>query len=166
LPICEGRNEVEPEPEQEETERSHGAVFQHEHGYGVGVVGPGDAHGIRPNSRLCGHHRNGGRVSDTFTVTVKAVPVVVTAISDVADLAVGKMRGISLSGAFQDPDGDDRWVSQVEMSDPGVVWAWPSADSLTLTVEGSEAVSSTVTVHAQDSDGNAVRDTFAVTVTD
>ena len=76
------------------------------------------------------------------------------------------MRGISLSGAFQDPDGDDWWVSQVEVSDPGVVWAWPSADSLTLTVEGSEAGGSTATVHAQDSDGNAVRNTFAVTVTE
>jgi len=105
---------------------------------------------------------NGGTVSDTFTVTVKGSPVVVTAISDVTDLAAGEMRDISLSGAFKDPDGDDRWVSQVEMSDPGVVWAWPSSDSLTLTVEGSEAVSSTVTVHAQDSDGNAVRDTSAV----
>ena len=106
------------------------------------------------------------RGSVVFTVTVKAAPVVVTAISDVTDLAVGEMRDISLSGVSKDPDGDDWWVSQVEMSDPGVVWARPSADSLTLTVEGSEAVSSTATVHAQDSDGNAVRDTFAVTVTD
>ncbi|MCY4559395.1 MAG: hypothetical protein OXF79_24055 [Chloroflexi bacterium] len=79
---------------------------------------------------------NGGRVSDAFTVTVEGSPVVVTAISDVTNLAAGEMRGISLSGAFKDPDGDDWWVSQVEMSDLGVVWAWPSADSLTLTVEG------------------------------
>ena len=63
-------------------------------------------------------------------------------------------------------DPGNWWVSQVEMSDPGIVWAWPSADSLTLTVEGSEGGSSTVTVHAQDSEGNAVRDTFAVTVTE
>ena len=76
------------------------------------------------------------RGSVVFTVTVKAAPVVVTAISAVTDLVVGKMRDISLSGAFKDPDGDDWWVSQVEMSDPGVVWAWPSADGLTLTVEG------------------------------
>ena len=107
---------------------------------------------------------NGGTVSDTFTVTVKAAPM--TPVSGVTDLAAGEMRDISPSGVFKDPAGDDWWVSQVEMSDPGIVWAWPSADSLTLTVEGSEAGSSTATVHAQDSDGNAVRDTFAVTVTD
>ena len=50
------------------------------------------------------------RGSVVFTVTVKAVPVVVTAISDVTGLAGRKMRDISLPGAFKDPDGDDWWV--------------------------------------------------------
>ena len=109
---------------------------------------------------------NGGRVSDTFTVTVKGR----AGGGDADQRRYGpgrrEMRYISLSGVFKDPGGDDWWVSQVEMSDPGIVWAWPSADSLTPLNGQSEAGSSTVTAHAQDSDGNAVRDTFAVTVTD
>ena len=44
---------------------------------------------------------NGGTVSDALTVTVKAAPVVASAISDVSGLEVGAAQDVSLSGSVQ-----------------------------------------------------------------
>ena len=102
----------------------------------------------------------GGTVSDEFTVTVKAAPVVASAISDVS-LEEGGSQDISLSGVFRDADGDALTLSAAS-SDDTVVSAFVFHD--TLTIVGVSAGSATITVTAQDADGNRVSDSFDVSV--
>ena len=108
------------------------------------------------------------RVEDTFTVTIKAAPVVASAIADVSELAVDATQEVSLSGVFSDADGDALTISATS-SDSTVVQASnttdPSTGSATaITVIGVNAGTATITVTARDSDGNRVSDTFDVTV--
>ena len=103
---------------------------------------------------------NGGTVDDTFTVTVKAAPVVASTISDVS-LEEGGSQDISLSGVFSDADGDALTLSAAS-SDEAIVSAFEFGG--TLTIVGVSAGSATITVTAQDSDGNTVSDTFDVSV--
>ncbi len=104
---------------------------------------------------------NGGTVSDTFTVKVKAVPVVASAIGDVSGLAVGDAEDVSLSGVFSDADGDSLTFSAVSSND-AVVDAFLLHG--TLTVAGVSEGSGTITVTAEDADGNRVSDAFDVSV--
>ncbi len=104
---------------------------------------------------------SGGTVQDAFTVTVKAAPVVESAIGDLS-LEEGGTQDISLSGVFSDADGDALTFT-ASSSDLDV--ANPLELHGTLTIIGALAGSATVTVTAEDSDGNAVSDTFDVTVT-
>ncbi len=106
---------------------------------------------------------NGGTVDDTFTVTVKAAPVVASAIADVSELEIDATHEVSLSGVFTDADGDALTVTANSSSD-AVATASVSADYSTLTVTGKSEGTATITVTAQDSDGNSVSDTFDVTV--
>ena len=115
---------------------------------------------------------NGGSVKDSFTVTVKAAPVVASALADVTGLDIGDTRTPSLSGVFSDADGDAIAVTQVQSSDTSKVSVLSSittaADGsisitgFTLTAEDSGTA--TITVTAQDADGNTVSDAFDVTV--
>ena len=110
----------------------------------------------------------GGTVSDTFTVTVKSAPVVSSPIGDINELEAEASREISLSGVFSDPDGDALQVS-VTTSDRAIVNISTALDGATLsatavTVIGVAEGRATITVTAQDSDGNRVSDTFDVTV--
>ena len=104
---------------------------------------------------------NGGTVSDAFTVTVKAAPVVASTLGD-ASMEEGATQDVSLSGAFSDADGDTLTISTAS-SDDSLVGAF--AFQGTLTVAAFSAGSATITVTAQDSDGNTVGDEFSVTVT-
>ena len=109
---------------------------------------------------------NGGTVSDSFTVTVKAAPVVASAISDLdlkagATEETGDTQDVSLSGVFSDPDGDALTITAAS-SNPGVVEALVSQGTLTIT--GVADGTATVTVTARDADGNTVSDAFDVTV--
>ena len=104
---------------------------------------------------------NGGSVADTFTVTVKAPPVVASAISDIPSMEEGSNQDIALSGVFSDPDGDSMVLSASASSN---LYAQVSDDEATLTVYGDRQGIGMVTVTATDSDGNEVQDTFAVTV--
>ena len=106
---------------------------------------------------------NGGTVSDTFTVTVKAAPVVASAIADVNGLEAADTQEVSLSGVFRDADGDALTISAAS-SDEARVTVTVSADQSTLTLAGVAEGTTTVTVTAQDSDGNAVSDAFQVEV--
>ena len=103
----------------------------------------------------------GVTVDETFTVTVKAAPVVASAIADLS-LEVGGTQDITLSSVFTDPDGDDLTFA-VDSTDPDV--ANPLEFHGTLTIIGGSAGSATVTVTARDSDGNVVSDQFDVAVT-
>jgi hypothetical protein len=103
----------------------------------------------------------GGTVSDTFTVTVKAAPVVASAISNVSGLTVGDTQNVSLSGVFSNADGYVHTVT-ADTSDFEVVDAIEFHGTLTviLVADGS----STITVTAEDADGNSVSNTFDLTV--
>ena len=107
---------------------------------------------------------NGGTASDTFTVTVKAAPAVDSALADVSGLEVGATQDVSLSGVFSDADSDSLTVTAAP-SNQAVAAVAVALDGSTLTVEGVAEGTATITVTAQDSDGNQVSDTFDVAVT-
>ena len=103
----------------------------------------------------------GGTVEDGFTVTVKAAPVVASAIADIAGMTVGDSQDIDLSEVFRDADGDALTFS-AETSDFEAVEAFLFLG--TLTVAGLADGTATITVTAQDADGNTVSDAFDVKV--
>ena len=105
----------------------------------------------------------GGTVEDTFTVTVKAAPVVATAISDVSGLEAGATQDVSLAGVFSDADGDALTISAAS-SDEAVATVTVAADQSKLTLTCVAEGSATITVTARDSDGNTVSDDFTVSV--
>ena len=105
---------------------------------------------------------NGGTVSDAFTVTVKAAPLVASALPDLSGLEAGATREVSLSGVFRDPDGDALTISAAS-SNPAARVA-VSADGSSLTLTGVAQGQATIRVTARDPDGNQVRDEFSVSV--
>ena len=106
---------------------------------------------------------NGGTVSDEFTVTVKAAPVVASAISDVSGLEEGSTHEVSLSGVFSDADGDSLTITAAS-SDGTKATVTVAADGSALTLTGVAEGAATITVTARDTDGNTVSDDFAVSV--
>ena len=106
---------------------------------------------------------NGGTVDDTFTVTVKAAPVVASGLADVSDLEEGDTQDVSLSGVFNDADGDALTIT-ASPSDETKATVSVAADGSKLTLTGVAEGTTTVTVTAQDSDGNRVSDAFEVAV--
>ena len=106
---------------------------------------------------------NGGSVDDSFTVTVKAAPTVASAIADLSELEVDATHNASLSGVFNDADGDSLTVT-ANSSNDAVAAVSVAADHSGLTLTGKGAGTATITVTAQDSDGNTVSDAFDVTV--
>ena len=106
---------------------------------------------------------NGGTVEDSFTVTVKAAPVVASSIGDVTGLEVGDTREVSLSGVFSDADGDSLTITAAS-DDEAIATVSVASDGSTLTLAGVAEGTATVTITAQDTDGNRVSDTFDVEV--
>ena len=106
---------------------------------------------------------NGGTAEDAFTVTVKAAPDVASAIADVSGLEAGDTRDVSLAGVFSDADGDALTVT-ASSGDEAIATVSVAADHSALTVAGVAEGTATVTVTAQDSDGNRVSDAFEVSV--
>ena len=104
---------------------------------------------------------NGGTVEDSFTVRVKAAPVVASALADVGGLEEGSTQDVSLSGVFSDLDGDSLTVTTAS-SDNNVATVTSGGSTLTLT--GVAEGTATITVTARDADGNRVSDDFAVSV--
>ena len=106
---------------------------------------------------------NGGTVSDTFTVRVKAAPVVASSIGDISGLEVDATRDVSLAGVFSDADGDSLTITAASSADAKAT-VTVAADQSKLTVAGVAEGTATITVTARDSDGNAVSDAFDVSV--
>ena len=106
---------------------------------------------------------NGGTVDDSFTVTVKAAPVVASAIGDVSGLEAESTQDVSLSGVFSDADGDALSVTATS-SDETKATVSVASDGSKLTLAGVAEGTTTITVTAQDSDGNRVSDAFEVEV--
>ena len=106
---------------------------------------------------------NGGTVSDEFTITVKAAPVVASAIDDVSGLEVDATQDVSLSGVFTDADGDSLTITAAS-SDTAKTTVSVASDGSRLTLTGVAEGTATITVTARDTDGNTVQDAFDVTV--
>ena len=107
---------------------------------------------------------NGGAVSDTFTVTVKAAPAVSSALPDMAGLeAGGDARTVSLSGVFGDPDGDPLTVT-ASSSDEARATVSVASGGSSLMISGVAEGSATITVTARDVDGNLASHAFQVEV--
>ena len=106
---------------------------------------------------------NGGTVSDAFTVRVKAAPTVASAVGDVSGLTEGDTRDVSLAGVFSDADGDGLTIT-ASSSDNGKATVSAASDGSRLTLTGVAEGTATVTVTAQDADGNRVSDRFTVAV--
>ena len=106
---------------------------------------------------------NGGTVSDVFTVRVKAAPTVASSLADVTGLEAGATRDVSLSGVFDDGDGDTLTIT-AGSSNESVATVSVASGGSTLTVTGAAQGAATITLTARDSDGNRVSDTFDVSV--
>ena len=106
---------------------------------------------------------NGGSVDDTFTVTVKAAPVVASVIADISGLEEGATQDVSLSGVFSDADGDTLTIT-ASSSDETKATVSVASDGSRLTLTGVAEGTATITVTAEDSDGNTVSNTFDVEV--
>ena len=96
-----------------------------------------------------------------------AAPVVASAIADVSELEVDATYEVSMSGVFRDADGDALTIT-ADTSGSAVVQIStaidPSTGSVTaVTVIAKSEGTATITVTAQDSDGNSVSDAFDVT---
>ena len=103
---------------------------------------------------------NGGTVDDTFTVTVKAAPVVASAIADISGLEMQATRDVSLSGVFS-AAADSLAITASSSNDTKVSVA---SDGSKLTITGVAEGTATISVTAQDADGNRVSDSFDVIV--
>ena len=106
---------------------------------------------------------NGGAVEDAFTVTVKAAPVVASALADVSGLEVGATQDISLLGVFRDADADALTVTAASSGEAKAT-VTVASDGSSLTLAGIAEGTATITVTAQDSDGNRVSDVFQAPV--
>ena len=123
---------------------------------------------------------NGGTVTDTFTVAVTATapnraPTVASAIDDATIANRSGTHQVSLSGVFDDADGDALTITAVS-SKTRVATVSVSADQASLTVSARERGPcrfsncpwqegpATITVTAGDGNGGVVSDTFTVTV--
>ena len=107
---------------------------------------------------------NDGTVSDTFTVTVdNNTPTVASAIADIGGLEPDDTRQVSLSGVFDDADGDTLTIT-AKSSDDAVATASVATGGTSLTVTALKAGTATITVTADDGNGGTVSDTFAVAV--
>ena len=106
---------------------------------------------------------NRGTVQDSFTVTVKAAPVVASPLADLTGLEMETTQDVSLSGVFRDADGDALTVTAAS-SDEAKATASVASDYSRLTLAGVAQGTTTITVTAQDSDGNRASDTFEVEV--
>jgi hypothetical protein len=104
---------------------------------------------------------NGGSVSDEFTVTVNAAPVVANVVADQTYAQGFANATIDLSTTFSDPDANTLMLS-VSVVNQTVVSASVSGTTLTITEEGIG--STTVTVTANDGNGGSITESFMVTV--
>ncbi len=111
--------------------------------------------------KVAANDGNGATVQDTFIVTVKAAPVVAQPLGDVTGLEIDTTREVPLFGAFS--DGDVLTITAASSAD-AVATVSAAADRSKLTLTGVSEGTATISVTAQDSDGNRVSDDFEVEV--
>ena len=103
--------------------------------------------------------------TEDLNVSVNSAPSVASALPDVNDLREGATRDISLSGVFDDVDGDALTIT-ASSDYEDVVKVSVSSDYSDLTLTADNSGDATITVVAQDPDGNQASLTFKVEVTD
>ena len=96
--------------------------------------------------------------------TSNEAPTVSAAIGDITIVNEVGSRQVSLSGVFDGPEGDVLTITTAS-SDETIAMVSVATDGSNLTLNGVAEGTATITVTAQDSDGNTVSDAFAVTVT-
>ena len=107
---------------------------------------------------------NGGTVTDRFTVTVdNNAPTVASAIADIDGLEADDTRRVSLSGVFDDADGDSLTIT-ARPSNSAIATVSVAAGYTSLTVTAVDEGTATITVTADDGNGGTVTDRFTVTV--
>ena len=107
-------------------------------------------------------------VKVTDTTPPNQAPTVASPIADISDLTVGDTREVSMAGVFNDADGDSLAIT-AESSNNAVATVSAAIDGTTnavtaITVIAATEGTTTITVTAQDTEGNQVSDTFDVTV--
>ncbi len=131
-----------------------------------GETGPAVALGAGENTLIVAAVApSGARKTYTVTVTLPTndAPTVASAIADATITSESGTRQVSLSGVFDDADGDALTVT-ASSSDENFATVSVSADSSTLTATARNRGTATVTVTASDGNGGTVDDTFTVTV--
>ncbi len=117
-------------------------------------VGRGNA-----NVTVTANDGNGATVSDVFSVTVNAAPVVSNAIPDQELIKGFGASTLNLANVFSDPNGDALTLT-VAVANPDVIKASISGTTLTFTETG--VGKTTITVTANDGKGGTVADDFSV----
>ena len=112
---------------------------------------------------------NGKEVIDTFIVTVTAVDAPPTVSNPIADVQVNEDAPdttIPLGNLFNDADNNNAAISKSihSNSQPSLVTATVSGDTLTLNFQDNQSGSATIEIKGT-SNGKEVIDTFLVTVT-
>ena len=95
--------------------------------------------------------------------SVNQPPTVAAPIGDIGGLRPGEARSVSLSGVFADADGDALTI-RAEYGAAAVATVSVARDGGSLTVTAVAEGTTTITVTAEDADGNRVIDAFTVTV--
>ncbi len=115
---------------------------------------------------------NGGSITDTFSVTVNALPANLPPVvqSGVSDQSVNEDSNFSFTipaNAFSDAEGDPLSYS-VQMVGGGALPAWLSFDAATRTFSGTPDNSDVGVINLQvsvsDGNGGSASDTFSITV--
>ena len=97
-------------------------------------------------------------------------PTVASSIGDAAIVNESGTRQVSLPRVFSDADSDALTVAQASLSNSAIAAVSAAIDGATaaiaaITVIAKSEGTATITVTAEDADGNAVSDAFTVTVT-
>lgn len=104
---------------------------------------------------------HGASASDTFSTTVKTVPMVAATLPDVMLEVGGEPHVSDISSGFSDADGD-ALSYVVELSVSGIASSVLSGSSLTLVAIDQGTTEATVT--ATDPDGNSAVQSFTINV--
>ena len=104
---------------------------------------------------------HGASASDTFTVTVKTVPMVAANLPNVSLEVGGEPNVSNVAPGFSDADGDPLTYT-VSLGASGIATSAISGSSLTL--EAVQRGTTSATVTATDPDGNSASQTFSIDV--
>ena len=107
--------------------------------------------------------RKAQTASDTFVVTVNAAPAVVASIADLT-VTAGVVETVDISGTFSDPDGMAGEALTLEVAIANASLATVTLASGTISVNGIDPGTTTITVTATDTHGATSNTSFGLSV--